>query len=270
MTSVADVLSEATTRYERVYFRPGLGNAGDALIAAGFYAQADRIGLDFTELPGTPLAVPRLTKDDLVILTGGSWLATHWDFGTDVVESLTRFDPSLLLLPQSLYGNEGTLRRLRPQDTLFTRERYSHEFAQSLGLDCRIELDDDMAIHLDPLPLLDAPWQVRPRTRQDIERLIALARLKARASRHPVLQAWRVDNEASGEREARWRDDLSLTANFGTRDRHSIETSAGWLMRAISWYERVETDRLHVGIGAALLGTPVTIHTNSYYKIRGI
>lgn len=271
MSTVREVLEEARGRYRRIYVRPGLGNAGDALIAAGFSTLADSIGVTLHELPGVPLEVPQVTGDDLLVLMGGSWLASHWDFGTQVIDHLTRADAPLLVLPSSLHGNEATLRRLRPQDTLFTRERYSDDFARSLGLDCRVEIDHDTALHLDARQVMTRGWAVRPRDRHDVERLVALARLRAQATRCDTLTAWRVDAEASGAHpHARWRDDLSLVANFGTTDHAAIERSAGWLLRAISWFDRVETDRLHVGIGAALLGRPVTIHTNSYHKIRGI
>ncbi len=271
MSTVRDALVAARQGRRRIFFRPGLGNAGDALIAGGFYDLVEQLGLEVTELPGGPLAVPELSSDDLLVLSGGSWLASQWDFGTRVIDCLTRFDAPLLLLPSSLHGNEGALRRLRPQDTLFTRERYSHEFARSLRLDARVELDHDMAFHLDADRWRRTGRVVRPRRRTDVERVLGLARLRALAARHGTLTAWRVDAESSGAHpQARWRDDLSLVADFGTLDRASIERSAGWLLRAISWFRRVETDRLHVGIGAALLGIPARIHANNYYKIRGI
>lgn len=271
LPTVADVLLDLHAHGRRMLYRPGIGNAGDALIGAGFYHLAQRLDLPFTELPGAPLAVPDLGPDDVLVLSGGSWLASAWDFGPRVIDSLTRFDAPLMLLPQSLSGNEEALRRLRPQDVLFVRERYSYDVARSLDLRCPVHLDHDMALSLDPRLLLQAPLVRRPRGRHDLTRVAAIARHRALSTRQHTLAAWRVDAESTGAHpEAAWRDDLSLVTNFSTLDRASVELSGGWLLRVLSWYERVRTDRLHVGIGAALLGKPVELHANSYHKIRGI
>lgn len=272
MTSVRDVLNEARTRYRRVYFRPVHGNAGDALIAAGFYQLAEEIGLDYTELQGAPLAVPSLTSEDLLILNGGGWFTSHWGFGQEQIDSLTRFDPALLVLPQSVHDADAALARMRPQDTLFVRERYSLNYVTAANPACTVHLDDDMAVGIDPeWVMAAAPHLRRPGDRHDPVRYAALARLRARALREPVLQAWRTDAEATGLRpDAPWRGDLSLVANFGVLDRRSALFSAAWFLRALSWYRRVETDRLHVAVGAALLGIPVEVHANNYHKIRGV
>lgn len=273
MTTVREALLEARQRHRRIYFRPGLGNAGDALISAGFYALAEELALDHVEVPGAHAAPPDLSADDLLVLMGGGWLTSHWDFGPRLIDTLTSRDAPLLLLPQSLLGHEETLRRLRPQDTLFTRERYSHDFARSLDLRCRVELDHDMALHVDPerLPARLLPrWPGLALARNDARRFVALGMLRAQAARHPDLAAWRTDVESDGSHGARWRSDVSLVANFGTADRRAVLTSTGWLFRALSWFRRVETDRLHVGVAAALLGMPVQFHANAYHKVRGV
>ena len=52
MSSVREVLGELRRRPGRRYYRPIPGNAGDALIAAGFYHLAERLDVPFTELAG--------------------------------------------------------------------------------------------------------------------------------------------------------------------------------------------------------------------------
>lgn len=296
MSSVSEVLGELRRRPGRRYYRPSPGNAGDALIAAGFYHLAERLDLPFTELPDGALDPAGPTADDVLILAGGGWLTSHWDFGAPALTALTRLDASLVLLPQSLSGNADALRRLRPRDVLFVRERYSLAYARSLDLRCRVLLDHDLALHVDPRPLLAAPGSratrlrptglpstglpstglssIRPGRlprRRELERSVALGYHRLAARRGGMLRAWRVDAEASGAHPgARWRDDLSLVANHGVLDRDSALRSASTLLRALARYERVETDRLHIGIGAALLGRPVRLHANAYHKIRGI
>lgn len=276
MSSVREVLGELRRRPGRRYYRPIPGNAGDALIAAGFNHLAERLDVPFTELAGDALAPAGPTADDVLILAGGGWLTSHWDFGAPALAALTRLDAALVLLPQSLSGNADTLRLLRPRDVLFVRERYSLAYARSLGLRCRVLLDHDMALHVDPRRLLAAPGSRARRPnrlpgRRELERSLALGYHRLAARRGGTLRAWRVDTEATGAHPgARWRDDLSLVANHGVLDRDSVLRSASTLLRTLARYKCVETDRLHIGIGAALLGRPVRLHANAYHKIRGI
>lgn len=272
MNTVRSVLTDAATRYRRIFYRPIYGNAGDALIAAGFYQLADELGLEYTVLSDAPLALPDLTEDDLVILAGGGWFTSHWDFGTELIERLTEFAPALLVLPQSVYDADAALALLRERDVLFVRERYSLEYVTSRDPACTVHLDHDLALGVDPAWVrTHAPRVRRPADKDQALSYVALARLRATAARGQVMPAWRTDAEASGdERDRRYRDDLSLVAFFGILDRDSALYSARWFLRALSWFDEVETDRLHVGIGAALLERTVRLHANNYHKIRGI
>jgi exopolysaccharide biosynthesis predicted pyruvyltransferase EpsI len=47
-------------------------------------------------------------------------------------------------------------------------------------------------------------------------------------------------------------------------------TGAQHLLRYIDLYDEVGTNRLHVAIGAALLGKRVRFHPNSYFKNRAV
>ena len=270
MTTVREFLTQAKDERRRLFFRPELGNAGDALINAGFYTLARRLGLDYVEITGGRRAVPELGREDLLILAGGGSLSSHWDIGEQTLDSLTCFDVPLLLLPQSLQGRENVLARLREQDTLFVREEYSLRYARSLHLACPVHLDHDMALSLDTALVLATPVRHLPRSRDDLRRAAAFARHRVRARRGLPLTAWRSDSEATSDRQARRRDDLSALADFGTLDRAANLRSARKMLEVISWYDSVETDRLHVGVGAALLGKPVTLHANAYHKIRGV
>ena len=209
MTTVREFLTQAKDERRRLFFRPELGNAGDALINAGFYTLARRLGLDYVEITGGRRAVPELGREDLLILAGGGSLSSHWDIGEQTLDSLTCFDVPLLLLPQSLQGRENVLARLREQDTLFVREEYSLRYARSLHLACPVHLDHDMALSLDTALVLATPVRHLPRSRDDLRRAAAFARHRVRARRGLPLTAWRSDSEATSDRQARRRDDLS-------------------------------------------------------------
>lgn len=271
MTTTEQELRLARSRHRRIFYRPEWGNAGDALINEGFYDTARAVGLEYTEILNGRTSIPEAGPDDLVVMSGGGALSSHWDFGSRHLTELTAGRAPLLVLPQSLDGETEGLRSLRPQDTLFVRDLYSLEIAHSLDLRCEVHLDHDMAIHVD-VPRVLREGHVRiPRTRDDARRAAAFARHRILASRGHTLYAWRQDNEASREsRHARRRDDLSMLADFGTTNPQSNHDSARALLTVVQHYPAVETDRLHVGIGAALVGTPVRMHSNAYHKIRGV
>ena len=269
--SIEEVLAQAAAGHRRLFFRSQPGNAGDALINAGFYGVAERMGLRYTEIRRNRQELTEVTGDDLVILTGGGSLSDHWDFGAPTLTALTAQDFPLLLLPCSLRGNEDALRTLRAGDTLMTRERYSYDYAQSLRLRCRILLADDMAFHADVAQILRTPPWRRPRTRDDLRRAAAFGQHRLQAVRGRSLQAWRTDAEASYDASGNQRRyDISSLADFGTLDRRSSLYSAQWLLRVAGWYRQVATDRLHMGIACLLMGTPVTLYANDYHKIRGV
>lgn len=266
-----DELRRAATTYSRVFFRSQLGNGGDALINAGFYHLAASLGLDYVEVCGDRRQLPELGPDDLLIMTGGGSLSDHWEIGAPALAELATQDFSLLILPSSLRGNAETLRLLRERDTLMVRDPYSHAYAASLGLSCRLVAGEDLAFGVDVREVLTtSPWR-RPTSKDEVRRLAALARHRVRGARGATLRAWRTDGEASYDASGNLRrDDVSQLADFGTLTRAASLYSAQWMLRVASWYQRVETDRLHMAIACVLMGTPVTLFDNDYQKIRGV
>lgn len=84
------------------------------------------------------------------------------------------------------------------------------------------------------------------------------------------LKALRTDRESTIEGKKRKINDISRLAKFGTRNRELNLLSSYWLLKLLSWYKQVETDRLHVFVGCVLVGTKVKLRENSYHKIRGV
>lgn len=270
--AVEDVLLEAVRGRRRVFFRTQPGNAGDALINAGFYALAARLGVRYEEVRGDCFETPGGGADDLLILTGGGSLSEHWDIGAAWLAAFTQTDIPLLIMPCSLLGNADALRRLRPQDTLLLRDAYSYDFAASLGLRCRLALTDDLAFLADPAEVRRRAERVRlPRSTDDLRREVAFVQHRLSGLRGHTLGAWRADAEARGSTEGlQRRYDISKLADYGALNRADSLYSARRLLEVAGWYRAVETDRLHMGVACLLMGTPVTLYANDYHKVRGV
>lgn len=268
MSTVIEQLQLARTQHRKIYFRPNAGNAGDALINVGFYSLAARVGLPYTEI-ADDFDYASINREDLLILSGGGTIVPYWRAGSDLLRRLTQFNFPLMLMPQSIAGRQEILSLLRPRDVLFLREPYSYDYTQSLGLRCRVLRDHDLAFAADP-GLLNQPL---PRPRLSVKhsrKMLQLAYHYLRSRLTPSLVALRTDRESRLPGRAKPINDISAIARFGTRTRALNLFSARWLLKALSWYNTVETDRLHICLGCLLVGTKVVLRENAYHKIRGV
>lgn len=268
MSTVVEQLQRARTRHRKIYFRPNAGNAGDALINVGFYSLAARVGLPYTEI-GDDFDYASINREDLLILSGGGTIVPYWRAGSDLLRRLTQFNFPLMLMPQSIAGRQEILSLLRPQDVLFLRESYSYDYAQSLGLQCRVLRDHDLAFATDP-DLLNQPLSRPQLSVKHSRKMLQLAYHYLRSRLTSSLVALRTDRESRLPGCAKPINDISTIARFGTRTRALNLFSARWLLKALSWYKVVETDRLHVCLGCLLVGTQVVLRENAYHKIRGV
>jgi exopolysaccharide biosynthesis predicted pyruvyltransferase EpsI len=73
---------------------------------------------------------------------------------------------------------------------------------------------------------------------------------------------FRTDVESAGWMLPDNNEDLSSMGNQST----PIDE----FVKKISIYERIHTDRLHIGIASALLEREVHLHSNNYFKIESI
>ena len=215
MSTVVEQLQRARTRHRKIYFRPNAGNAGDALINVGFYSLAARVGLPYTEIGDFDYASHK--REDLLILSGGGTIVPYWRAGSDLLRHLTQFNFPLMLMPQSIAGRQEILSLLRPQDVLFLRESYSYDYAQSLGLQCRVLRDHDLAFATYP-DLLNQPLSRPQLSVKHSRKMLQLAyHYLARGSPPRGLPLRTIVNAPPGC--AKPINDISTIADFGTRTR---------------------------------------------------
>jgi exopolysaccharide biosynthesis predicted pyruvyltransferase EpsI len=98
---------------------------------------------------------------------------------------------------------------------------------------------------------------------------ITRAKLKFRTSRKQ-LNAFRTDVEKTDIELPADNVDLSAELELSSCDPEIATYTAKLLLTELDKYEVVRTNRLHVAIGAMLLGKKVELHGNNYYKIRAV
>lgn len=235
----------------RCLLMPNGGNLGDALIAAATIQRLEGANIPWSLLRGQRQSI---TPNDLLVYGGGGSLVPAYEGGVRCVASLLEANARVVVLPQSCSGHEEFWHSVK-RVTVFCRDapslRHMQQFAGVQALP-----GHDMAIGLD---LWKEPFST------------ALAFRKAASADGTgrVLKAFRLDGEAA--RPAPTDSfDLSGLAHPSMHSVASITAHACSLLAALALHDRVETDRLHVAIGASLLGIPTLLHDNNYGKNRAV
>ena len=263
----------------RLVYVPNRGNAGDALIASAAWQLLDELPEACTILP-----VGELRAGDRVVYGGGGVFIPQYPAATSWLQAFAQTGLSrLLILPQTFRGNEPELAELGPECTLFCREWVSFDFVNRAASQCDVRFAPDLALGLD-IVALRARLDAAGRGRRAIDRLAVLYSSPARRYRRWLRKLAAVKPDSAGRLQV-FRSDAERTEAGGDQaqftdvsdfygsdfhDRLECDRITLDLLDLLDTAKLVETNRLHVGIGAALLGKQVILHDNSYGKLRAI
>jgi exopolysaccharide biosynthesis predicted pyruvyltransferase EpsI len=273
----------ARFRSERVHYFPNPGNAGDSIIAAASYQRLEAAGLDYV----TPNRRGFDARGKVVIYGGGGNLVGDTTFAHRLVSAIHREVRHLTILPHTVKDVDALLDGFGDNVTVICREAVSYAYVRSRAGRHETLLMDDMAFGLDTRRLLGertgfsalaAAWQfARGKLFGEeshpplgaLRKAIADRRLTPRADR-TLLNAFRLDGEASGIAIPEGNVDLSTVFDFGVAPRAVAMQAARRFAEAIDGFEEIRTNRLHVAITSAVLGKRVQFFPNSYYKCRAV
>ena len=270
---IAAMAADAT----RVVYVANEGNAGDALIAAGTWQFFEDCRLQ------PPVVTPRsLRAGDCAIYAGGGNFVPEYrrcaNFLRRCIEVGVR---SALVLPHTIRGHESLLRDLDERFVLVCRDDASLDRVQASGTKAQLMMAPDVALRLDVERLFarcDEPGVRRAFTRDMVLHLrwpayrrwrARLAALGAPSGPGPF-KVIRADAEAS--RELVGNPEFDVPDFYGSkfRLRNECDFVARDMLAFFSTARHVVTNRLHVGVAAALMGSRVTYLDNSYGKIRAV
>jgi len=262
---------------ETIHFVPNPGNFGDSLITTATCALFRAEGIEFTIHRAS---APFEAAGKVVVYGGGGNLVEYYRSARNVLLQTHAVAKRCILLPHTLSANEDLLGQLGPNVDLICRERVSYEHAARFAPRANVLLMDDLAFSLDAARLLQEgaaapPGELGSYAARDLFK-VPLVRLKQSLGRlleggtPGSLNAFRRDREAV--RMSYPRDNVDLGTLFG----YGSGTEA--LARYVSWrvltilagHALVRTNRLHIAIGAALLGKQVELFPNSYFKCEAV
>lgn len=253
-----------------IYYYPNNGNAGDALLNMGFYALAKKYNIHFVEINKNE--INKVREEDVLLIAGGGALVPEWGSTTDLVEKLNK-KIKLIIFPQSIRDIDSVISNLPENTTVFCREKYSYQYCLEKSNVKSIFLENDIAFYCDLNEILDSKIRMQFFSKKNIARHVILKGHKIRSYfRHDIIFAMRVDKEKNDNLNVPRKliNDFSIVASFGSGNYKQSLYSARKFLTLINLYDEIHTDRLHVAIGAALLGKKVKIYNNGYYKCKGV
>ncbi len=283
--TVREILSEIP-KAEKIYYKSNPGNAGDALIATGTFTLLDDLGLGFEFIH--PDGFDATGK--IVVYAGGGNLNHIYSDAASFIKKHHMNAKLLIILPHTITENQELLEELGPNCILFAREEVTANYLQNqIKGKFQCYIDHDMATHIDKNNILKKTypstaqliWQkaVKKIFRKDasddipsIKKLIRIAVYEAINSRRNYEHGnfFRIDIEASGNPIPPLNADLSIIYELSTRSRKIIDYTTWRLLKNVSRYNSMSTDRLHICMAGALLGKNVTFYGNSYFKCKAV
>lgn len=246
LDDIAPLLQQA-----RSCFVPNPGNAGDALIALGTFHYFDSQKIPFPPVVSVE-EKEAIRQYDLVIYSGGGNLIPHYGDALDVLRYASEYRKKIIVLPHTTFGYESELTRMASSLHLFCRDKVSFDMLLTRGMpDRSITLSEDMAFKID---------------RSFLEKYDRKPHLR-------TAYCMRTDVESRNRSAALFSENCDISFLWNGNlwgDRVFVERVVASLITYICQFESVVTDRLHIGILAALLDRQVQLFPNSYYKNKAV
>jgi capsular polysaccharide biosynthesis protein/exopolysaccharide biosynthesis predicted pyruvyltransferase EpsI len=220
----------------KILLLKSLGNRGDGLIQEGAITYFKEYGVEVELID----FYDDSKYGELLFVIGGGAFCQQWSHMVDAVEKrYTKFE-NIVILPSTFdLSCEKVYKwasNLPKHVSVFCREEES--FKQMSQLCKNVYLSIDSAFYFNFSPYKKQGYGSLVSFRSDIESCRSLPRIE----------------------------------NFDHREDLSCGNQEDWkyLLKTVSGYEYVYTDRLHVAIAATLLGKKVTLYSNNYFKNKGV
>jgi len=274
MSKILDFF-EKLSQYKEgtIYYYPNNGNAGDALINMGFYSLVKKYNLKFDIIDIN--SINCLKDKDVVLIAGGGSLVPEWDSTPNFVRKINNleFNIKLVILPHSIREVDDIIVNFPKDTVVFCREKYSYNYVLEKSNASEIYLSDDIAFYADLNIIKNEINGFSPSLNyKNIIRKFFILFHMIKSKNNKTIFAMRTDKESNSTLKVKRLliNDFSLVASFGAGLYSESLYTSNQFLKLIDFYEEIYTDRLHVAIGACLLGKKVIVYNNGYYKCKGV
>lgn len=243
---------------KKIKYVPNQGNAGDSFIGLATLQVFDELGLDYEICKPT-----EVFEDQIVLYGGGGSLIRKYNRCRNFL-LYNQEKNDIVVLPHSFNDIDPLLAVLSEKVTLIARENISYDYIKSKSKypdNCL--LSGDMAFYI-----------------KNIDRYKNISCIGE-------CNAFRFNDELSdSDRHVEVAEDnkdisvdfhrpifmknCHLSDDINTQVKKNLSIATDNIFSYLSKFQVVNTNRLHVGIAAALLGKTVNLYRGSYHKIAGI
>jgi exopolysaccharide biosynthesis predicted pyruvyltransferase EpsI len=276
---------------ESVYYIPNPGYGGDMLIACATFQLFNDLKIRYHVVNGEAFD----SKDKVVFYGGGGNLVPYYNYARKIIERNHQHAKRIVILPHTISDNEDFLLGMGKNVDIICREQISFDHVQRFAHQAQVMLSSDMAFNLKVQDVLsedaDTLGQARfletvylfkksqrhiPKLKQFnhfLKREAELFKL-SNDNNKSLLRCFRADVEKTDINLPAGNIDVSGILAYGktkeTLDYATVLLVTNQMLRFINRYTKIETNRLHVAIAAALLGKDVALYRNSYYKNEAV
>ncbi|MFM2438195.1 MAG: hypothetical protein RLZ55_1014 [Actinomycetota bacterium] len=248
----------AQLRGEDLFLWSNPGNAGDALIRVAARQAIERADLQVVEIsPDGDVA-----GGTALVIGGGNLVPYYDEVDRAFVQLREGGAGRIIVLPHTIRGTPSTLTVAEPGDVIMCRDTVSVEVVRRSGCRAPTVLAHDVAFHLDAGDFLSDP---------ELSRIAEPALAHSDASRHldqGIVLLTRTDCERGAASPS---SDVDISSLFGFGGGRTATSVSAWcFLTFISRCRSIVTDRLHVAIGSALVGTECVLLPNSYDKNEAV
>jgi exopolysaccharide biosynthesis predicted pyruvyltransferase EpsI len=229
---------EFLNRYidKEIIYLPNPGNVGDHVIAFATMQIFDKIKLKYTLGD-----INREYKNRILFYGGGGNFIGIYDDCKHFVKK-NYIHNKIVILPHTIKDEDSFIRELNNNVIIFCREKISYNYVYKLYKNKHnLYLSKDLALYL------------------NLDKYVIIGKGEC--------NVFRTDKEKSSKKIPNDNIDLSLTLLDEEKDINEMVID---MIKYISNYETINTNRLHVAIISSLLGKNVNFYRNSYYKNKAV
>lgn len=245
---------------------PNYGNLGDSLIATGTKMAFDSLGVNFQ-----PIESINKISNAVLVYAGGGNLVPYYKNCSNFLSAVINKPNSVVILPHTISGHSELIKNLDERHHLFCREEKSYQYV-SLFQSAKTYYDHDLALRINPEILFS---NYSRDIKNAPEELVKEVEIILRKSIHYSRSNRRIGYFFRGDMESKIHKidnsfDISnlMISNWKLNEFTTLISTA--FLMAISMFDKIYTDRLHVAIGASILKIPTKLYPNSYYKNRAV
>ncbi|WP_263841235.1 polysaccharide pyruvyl transferase family protein [Salinibacter sp.] len=287
--SISEVFEyvKRASRGSKILYCPNPGNAGDSIIAYSTIEglKSKNISYDKIYLEDEV----RDVKDRTIVYGGGGNLIPEYSYAKKFVKKFSKEAETLIVLPQTVYGNERFIKNLKGNVTVFCRDERSFEWVLQKSKNANVYLSHDLALSIEPERLIHERRRIlkviiknmlksvtnkvtgkEKNLRAKFALLEGLKSIIKVCLKKENISCMRTDGEASSEKVPLINVDISKLFDYDDSHYEEYAKTTKDVFSFINTFSTIETNRLHVCIPSALIGKNVKFYNNSYFKNREI